>query len=141
MSAGIFLDLENNAIQSAGNTYGTAVSASGGLTAVDCVNMVGNRMTALLTSSAVAGSGNVTVKIQESTDDSTYTDITGATFTALTAANVTQIKSFNVIKQYVRGYATLNSGTSVTLQLQFLGQRRVTPISTGGFSTSSAPST
>lgn len=133
MAAGIFQDLQDNAIATVGNTFGTAVSATAGLTTVDMVNEVANRISAYLTSSAIASSGNVTVKIQESSDNSTWGDITGATFTATTAANDSQLISFNVTKRYVRGYATLNSGTSVTLQLTFFMQRRMVPANNGGW--------
>ena len=131
--ANIFLDLASNAIKLAGNTYGTAVSSTAALTGVDCVDAVGNMMSALLTSSAVSGSGNVTIKIQESSDDSTYADITGATFTAVSAANDLQLISFPVTKRYLRCHGTLNSGTSVTLQVTFLAQRKVTPDAKGGW--------
>lgn len=131
--ANIFLDLENGAIKTAGNTFATPVSGTAGLTTVDMKDSVANYMSAILTTTAVAASGNVTVKIQESSDDSTWTDITGATFTAVTAAEALQLISFPVTKQYVRGYGTLNSGTSVTLQLVFLSQRRTTPANTGGW--------
>ena len=139
-------DLAGEAIQTAGNTFATPVSANGGLTGVDLKDAGNNRATAILTSTAVAASGNVTVKIQESTDNSTFTDITnpvtGATytFTAVSAAEALQILSFNTNKRYVRGYGTLNSGTSVTLQLQFLTQRKMNPANTPGWINETGPS-
>lgn len=135
----IFQDLANNAIFTAGNTYGTAISGTGILTGVDLIDGVANRVAAMVTCSAVASSGNVTIKIQESSDNVTFTDlvdpITGVayTFSAITAANTVQLISFNTNKRYVAGYATLNSGTSVTAQLTFIADRRVTPTSKGGF--------
>lgn len=131
--ANIFLDLASNAIATAGNTYGTAISATAGLTTVDMVSDVGNMVSCLLTSSAVAGSGVGAVKIQESSDDSTWADITGATFTSVSAANALQLISFKLTKRYVRAHFTLSSGTSVTLQVTFLGQRRTTPSGNGGW--------
>lgn len=139
-------DLAGQAIQTAGNTFGTAVSATGGLTTVDLKDAGNNRATAILTSTAVAGSGIVGVKIQESTDDSTWTDITNPVtgsayaFTNVSAANDLQILSFNTNKRYVRGYGTLVSGTSVTLQLQFLAQRKMNPANTPGWINETGPS-
>lgn len=133
MSAGIFLDLASNAVTLALNTYGTAISSTAALTGVDCVDVVGNMMTAFMTVSAIGSSGNVTVKIQESSDDSTYTDISGATFTAASTVNTKQIISFQCKSRYARAYATLNSGTSVTMQITLLGQRRTTPSGNGGW--------
>lgn len=138
-------DLAGTAIQTAGNTFGTAVSASGGLITVDLKDAGNNRATALLTSTAVAGSGVVGVKIQESTDDSTWTDITNPvtaaayTFTNVSAANDIQILSFNTNKRYVRGYGTLVSGTSATIQLQFLAQRKMNPANTPGWINETGP--
>lgn len=130
--AGIFLDLASNAVKTAGNTFGTPVSVTGGLTGVDFVDVVGNMCSAMLTSTAVSGAGTADVKIQESTDNSTFTDISGAVFTQVAAANALQLISFQVTKRYLRGYATVG-GTSVTLQLTFLGQRATTPANNGGW--------
>lgn len=58
---------------------------------------------------------SMTVKIQESDDNSTFADITGATFTAVTASNSSQVlrlSELNVTrKRYVRAVATI-SGTT-----------------------------
>lgn len=134
MAAGIFLDLASNDVTTAGNTYGTAVSATGGLTGVDMVSSVGNMVSAIVTSTAVAGAGTAAIVIQESSDNSTYTTITGASFTTISAANALELISFKLTKRYVRGYATI-TGTSVTLQLTFIGQRRTTPSGNGGWVT------
>ena len=50
-------------------------------------------------------------KLQESNDDSTFTDITGATFTQVTASNKCQMITFKRTKRYVRGVQTI-AGTS-----------------------------
>lgn len=70
----------------------------------------------LLEVGAVTGTTpSMTVKIQESDDNSTFADVTGATFTAVTAANNSQIlrlTELNVTrKRYVRAVATI-SGTT-----------------------------
>lgn len=51
------------------------------------------------------------VKFQESDDNSTFTDISGAAFTQLTAAGAERILVRNRTKRYVRAVATIG-GTS-----------------------------
>jgi hypothetical protein len=51
------------------------------------------------------------VKVQESSDNSSFTDISGATFTQVTASNKTQLITFKRTKRYVRLVATI-AGTS-----------------------------
>jgi len=127
--ANLHHDLTAECTFSALNTYGTAISSTAALTAVDCAAMASNMATAVITCSAVASSGNVTVKMQESSDNSTFTDITGATATITTANTVTNL-SFPVTKQYVRAYGTLNSGTSVTAQVTLITNRKYPPANT-----------
>lgn len=135
----MFEDLGSNAIVTAGNAYGTAISSTAILTGVDLIDSGPNRVAALLTVTTVTGSGNVTIKIQESADNVTFTDIidpvTSAayTFAAATAINTTQLISFNTNKRYVAGYGTLNSGTSIVAALTFIADRKVTPTGKGGF--------
>ncbi len=133
MAAGIFEDLQHNALYPAANIYGTAISGTAALTGVDMQAAGADRISALATVSAISSSGNVTVKFQESDDDGTYVDITGATFTAFTTVNTSQLISFNVSKRYVRAYGTLNSGTSVTCQITLLAQAKQRPANFGGW--------
>lgn len=51
------------------------------------------------------------VKMQESTDNTTFTDISGATFTQATAANTREVIRFLTTKRYVRAAFTIG-GTS-----------------------------
>lgn len=136
MASGIFLDLADNAVIQAGNTYSTPITG-GALTTVDLVDCVANMYTAILTVTTITSSGNVTIKIQQSIDGSTWTD-TGVTFTAASVANTTQIVSFQNVGRYTRAFATLNSGTSITAAITFLGQRQTTPANSGGFSNQAA---
>jgi hypothetical protein len=72
-----------------------------------CIQMIG----------AVGGtSPSLTGKMQESSDGSTWTDISGATFTAVTASSSLQVITFDRTKRYVRHYRTV-SGTSPTFLL------------------------
>lgn len=130
--ANIAEDLQNIGAVAAGNTFGTAVSGSGGLTAVDLVNDGANRISGLLTSTAVAGAGTASIQIQESADNSTWTDVAGALFTTISAANAQQLLSWNQTKRYVRGNCTI-TGTSVTLQLSYFYTAKTRPSNTGGW--------
>lgn len=138
--ANIFGDLAGTAVLKSGCTFGTAISATGAQTGVDMVDCLGNMVTALLTSSAVDSSGIFTGKVQGSHDNSTYADITGGGFTATSTATDQQILSFQCNYRYIRMYFTKTSGTSVTFQVSFIGQRRVTPSNYGGFNTTGAAS-
>lgn len=74
-------------------------------------------------------SGNETYnfKVQESTDNSTFTDITGATFTAVTADNSKQVINVtNRSKRYVRGVATLAGTTpSAIVDMLVLHKKKI----------------
>jgi len=61
---------------------------------------------------AVSGtSPTLAGKIQESTDNSTWTDIAGATFTTVTASNNYQAITFDRTKRYVRYVGTIGGTT------------------------------
>lgn len=69
------------------------------------------QMKAIITCGTAAGTTpTLDVKLQESDDNSTFTDISGATFTQLTAAGSEEIE-FQTNKRYVRAVATI-AGTS-----------------------------
>lgn len=103
-------DIANNAIlgvglapititASANGSSGDMINGDGPCFAVQQVGVVSG------TSPTLAG------KIQESTDGSTWTDVSGATFTSVTASANTQAITFERTKRYVRYVATLG-GTS-----------------------------
>jgi len=62
---------------------------------------------------ATAGTNPTNVKLQDSADNTTFTDITGATFTQVTSTASQQKLSFNAndVNRYVRAVATIG-GTS-----------------------------
>jgi len=69
---------------------------------------------------AVTGtSPSLAGKIQESSDGTNWTDISGATFTAVTTADNVQSISFDRTKRYLRYVATL-TGTSPNFQIAAL---------------------
>jgi len=68
-----------------------------------------------LSSGTNLATGTVDVKLQESDDDVTYTDVTSGAFTQVTTANdnATQEKAYSGIKQYLRVVASvLNAACS-----------------------------
>lgn len=70
------------------------------------------------------------VKMQESDDDTTWTDIAGAIFTEVSAANQEQRIRFLHSKRYCRSYATIGGTNSpsfdaaveVLAQAKYIGQ-------------------
>lgn len=93
----------------------------------DAVDLLGFDSVALVvTTGAVTGAGNMTVKIQES-DTSTAGDFTdvdpdhlqGAIANPLVANGTTKL-GYRGFKRYLRAVLTLNSGTSVTVGAVFL---------------------
>lgn len=105
-----------------------ARTASANGTGVDLqgyVNPGGRQMKAYLNVGAASGTTpTLDVKIQESDDDSTYTDISGATFTQATAA-ITEEIHFRTSKRYVRAVATIGGTTpSFTFCVVLLAEKR-----------------
>lgn len=140
--ADIFLDLKNNAI--IGGADIATVTATGTNTSVDFLSEVGNMASCLQYVGTVSGtSPTLVTKIQESTDGTTWSDITGAAFASVTNSNNRQLISFNVLKRYVRGYNTVGGTTpSYVVGNTFFGQRRTVPSSAlgGGWTNESGAS-
>ncbi len=88
-----------------------ARTSSGNGTGIDLAD-TGPELYAILENGTTSGtSPTLDVKIQESDDNSTFSDISGATFTQLTAAGAERILVRNRTKRYVRAVATIG-GTS-----------------------------
>lgn len=70
----------------------------------DGIEVLGYEAIVNLNSGTNGGGGTVDAKIQESDDDTTYTDWTGGAFTQVTEANdnAVQEKAYTGVKQYVR---------------------------------------
>ncbi len=103
-------DIPNNAILGVGATPRTLTSTLTG-TGGDFINGEG-RFAALQLIGTVAGtSPSLTGKIQESSDNSSFTDVTGATFTAVTASENVKAISFVRTKRYLRYVGTV-TGTN-----------------------------
>lgn len=106
-------------IRSAFSLRPAALTATTNGTSVD-TRGYGDAM-AVLEVGAVSGtSPTLDVKIQESDDNSAFTDVAGAAFTQVTAANSSQVLRLGqlnlVRKRYVRAVATIG-GTSPSFAL------------------------
>ncbi len=106
-----------------------ARTASANGTGVDVTDYEGVA-TVLLTSAAGTGTTpTLDVKLQDSPDNSTWTDIPGATFTQVTnAAASEQVKAVDVqaANKFIRAVATIAGTTpSFTCAVAFLGIKKV----------------
>jgi hypothetical protein len=98
-----------------------AVIAPAVLTATNTpagVDLLGFGSAALvINTGAIAGSGNFTPKLQESDDNTNFTDVAAGdlqgSFPAALAANSVVKVGYKGNKRYVRPVLTLNSGTSI----------------------------
>ncbi|TXH55825.1 MAG: hypothetical protein E6Q97_07990 [Desulfurellales bacterium] len=89
----------------------TATANGTGVDLQGYTNPGGRQMKAILTNGTTSGtSPTLDVKLQDSDDNSTFADITGATFAQKTAAGNEEIQ-FRTNKRYVRAVATIG-GTS-----------------------------
>lgn len=79
----------------------------------DGIDVLGKQAVVFLESGTNGATGTVDAKIQESDDDSTYTDWTGGAFTQVTTANdnATQEKGYTGTKQYIRVVAKVLSAS------------------------------
>jgi len=107
---------------------GARRTATANGTGVDVRNYIG--MAKVILASGAGGGTNPTldVKLQESDDNSTFADITGAAFTQVTdAADSTQELHVNLdsTKRYIRAVSTI-TGTSPTFDcaVVFVGQNQ-----------------
>jgi hypothetical protein len=108
-------DLANNA-QLGASVYPATVNDTNNGSAIDLID-ADVPCFAVQVIGAIGGtSPSLTGKIQESSDNSTWTDVSGATFTAVTASNNVQTITFERTKRYVRHARTV-SGTSPTFIL------------------------
>lgn len=86
----------------------------------------GRQLKAILTNGTTSGTTpTLDVKLQDSDDNTTFTDITGATFAQKTAAGNEEIH-FRTNKRYVRAVATIGgTSPSFTFAVLLLAQKRV----------------
>jgi len=141
--ANTFLDIGSNALVGESFTPAALTTTTNG-TGIDLSDSNANMASALLNVGAVSGTqGTLNVKIQESTDNTTFVDITGATFAqqttsgtagSLGSANGSQIISFQRNKRYVRAYATMaGTFTNFLFGVTIFSQMNAMPLANGGW--------
>ena len=91
----------------------TTITGTGDQTGVDLAGYEGDVQ--IILSGTAAGSGaDLTFRIEESADDSTYTAATGGTFTAIGNAAYKEVITLNSndLKRYIRLSCTAETGTA-----------------------------
>jgi hypothetical protein len=118
-------DVKNQALLGA-SVYPATVNDTNNGSAIDLLEADG-RCFAVQVIGTVGGTGpSLAGKIQESSDNSTWTDVSGATFTAVTASSNVQTIVFDRTKRYLRHHRTV-SGTSPQFALSVLiGEQKKT---------------
>jgi hypothetical protein len=93
---GLILDLKNQLTVSQALPP-AAVTASGNGTGVDCKGVLGSVMAVFHSAAGTGTTPTLAIKVQGSPDNSTFTDISGATFTTVTDAGGTAgVQTLNV---------------------------------------------
>ena len=108
---------------------------------VDMASNVENIISAALIVGNVAGTTpTMNVKLQESTDGTTYTDITGGAFTQVTTSNQVQYLAVKPTKRYVSCTGTIGGTNPVLETTVLIGPYplRTGPTAKGGFDTTAA---
>jgi hypothetical protein len=91
----------------------TTITATGNQTGVDLAGYEGDVQ--IILSGTAAGAGHdLTFRIEESDDNSTFTAATGGTFTAIGNAAYKEVKTLNSndLKRYIRLSCTAETGTA-----------------------------
>jgi hypothetical protein len=118
-------DVKNQALLGA-SAYPASVNDTNNGSSVDMINADG-RCFAIQVIGAVTGtSPSLTGKIQESDDNSTWSDVSGATFTAVTASSNLQTIVFDRTKRYLRHFRTVSGTTPAFLLGVLIGEQKKT---------------
>ena len=118
-------DLKNQALMGA-SVYPASVDDTTNGTAIDMLDADG-RCFAIQVIGAVDGTTpSLTGKIQESSDNSTWTDVTNATFTAVTESSSLQTIVFDRTKRYLRHHRTVSGSTPTFLLGVLIGEQKKT---------------
>ena len=91
----------------------TTITGTGNQTGVDLLEYDGD-IQIILAGTAAGASADLTFRIEESSDNSTYTAVSGGTFTAIANAASKQVITLNRddLKRYVRLSCTAETGTA-----------------------------
>lgn len=119
---------------------GVSTNANAQGASVSVVNDVANILTAVQIVGNFAGTTpTMDTKIQESTDGTTWTDVTGGAFTQVTASSAIEAIPFKPTKVYIRTTGTV-AGTNPVAEATTIiyAPRRDTPTNVGGFNQTAA---
>jgi hypothetical protein len=91
----------------------TTITATGNQTGVDLNNYEGD-VQIILSGTAAGAGADLTFRIEESADNSTFTAVTGGTFTAIGNAAAKEVLTLNSdnLKRYIRLSCTAETGTA-----------------------------
>ena len=91
----------------------TTITGTGDQTGVDLAGYEGD-VQIILTGTAAGADADLTFRIEESADDSTYTAVTGGGFTAIGNAASKEVITLNSndLKRYIRLSCTAETGTA-----------------------------
>jgi hypothetical protein len=91
----------------------TTITATGNQTGVDLLEYDGD-VQIILAGTAAGAAADLTFRIEESADNSTFTAVTGGTFTAIGNAAYKEVKTFDRdnLKRYIRLSCTAETGTA-----------------------------
>jgi hypothetical protein len=108
-------DVQNEALLGASVYPATVNDTNNGLS-IDLLDADGPCFAVQVIGTVGGGTPSLTGKIQESADNSVWTDVPGTTFTAVTTSNNVQSITFERTKRYLRHFRTV-SGSSPTIPL------------------------
>jgi hypothetical protein len=91
----------------------TTITGTGNQTGVDLLEYDGD-IQVILSGTAAGAGADLTFRLEESDDNSTYTAVTGGGFTAIGNTAAKQVKTLNrdELKRYVRLSCTAETGTA-----------------------------
>ena len=112
--------VRGNSIATTGATTGSTIGSS-----VDFVNAE-NPVTLIVDCFSPLGALSYQIKVQESTDGTTWSDITGASIAAATTTG-TSLVQFNRNLRYLAAYSTVASSTTGALFCRFVGPLKQSP--------------
>jgi hypothetical protein len=91
----------------------TTITGTGDQTGVDIRSLDGE-IQVILIGTAAGSSADLTFRLEDSADNSTFAAVTSGTFTAIGNAAYKEVKSFNAsdLKRYIRLSCTAETGTA-----------------------------
>lgn len=118
-------DVKNQALLGA-SVYPASVNDTTNGSSVDMINADGQCFAVQVIGAVTGTSPSLTGKIQESDDNSTWSDVSGATFNAVTASSNVQTIVFDRTKRYLRHHRTVSGTTPAFLLGVLLGEQKKT---------------